>query len=230
MLASVPVLLAAAAGAEGPCDILVAAGNPCVAAHSTVRALYSKYDGALYNVSRTMPGSAALESTNIGLLSAGGVANASAATAFCVGSETCVISNVYDQSPQLNHLGARHGLVNATKHKIVAGGEQVYGMWFDPGFGMHVDNTTGVATGNDPESIYAVMSGTHYNGACCFDCKLRPHGACHLPLPAGVCRALTPAVHCAVANRRQLRVRRQRRWPRRDGGHLFRERPLEWLP
>lgn len=34
---------AAAAAAEGPCDILVAAGNPCVAAHSTVRALYAKY-------------------------------------------------------------------------------------------------------------------------------------------------------------------------------------------
>lgn len=40
---------------------------------------------------------------------------------------------------------------------------------FDPGFGYHVDKTTGIATGNDPESIYAVMSGTHYNGGCCFD-------------------------------------------------------------
>ena len=36
--------------AEGPCDILDAAGNPCVAAHSTVRALYAAYDGPLYNV------------------------------------------------------------------------------------------------------------------------------------------------------------------------------------
>jgi hypothetical protein len=32
--------LVVAAAADGPCDILVAAGNPCVAAHSTVRALY----------------------------------------------------------------------------------------------------------------------------------------------------------------------------------------------
>jgi hypothetical protein len=32
-----------------------------------------------------------------------------------------------------------------------------------------VDKTTGIATGNEPESIYAVMSGTHYNGGCCFD-------------------------------------------------------------
>lgn len=37
-------------------------------------------------------------------------------------------------------------------------------MYFNPGFGYHVDKTNGIATGNDPESIYAVMSGTHYNG------------------------------------------------------------------
>ena len=37
---------------EGPCDILDAAGNPCVAAHSTTRALYAKYDGPLYNVTK----------------------------------------------------------------------------------------------------------------------------------------------------------------------------------
>lgn len=38
--------------AEGPCDILGAAGNPCVAAHSTTRALYAKYNGPLYNVTK----------------------------------------------------------------------------------------------------------------------------------------------------------------------------------
>ena len=35
--------------------------------------------------------------------------------------------------------------------------------------GYHVDDTKGVAKGNEPESIYAVMSGTHFNGQCCFD-------------------------------------------------------------
>ena len=43
-------LLVSTALAEGPCDILGAAGNPCVAAHSTVRALYAAYDGPLYKV------------------------------------------------------------------------------------------------------------------------------------------------------------------------------------
>ena len=44
--------------AEGPCDIFDAApeGTPCVAAHSTVRALYAKYDGPLYQVRRKVSG------------------------------------------------------------------------------------------------------------------------------------------------------------------------------
>ena len=195
-------MLALAAGAavatalEGPCDILDKAGNPCVAAHSTTRALYGHYDGPLYNVSRP-------DGTwkSIGLLSAGGFANKPEHDAFCSKGD-CVISNVYDQSPQHNHLGQRHGLVNASKHSVTIGKDKtpVYGMWFDPGFGYHVDNTTGIATGNEPESICeplvpttlcslllrssspdmygapvmawcadAVMSGKNFNGGCCFD-------------------------------------------------------------
>jgi hypothetical protein len=59
---------------------------------------------------------------------------------------------------------------NASRHKITArGGVAVFGMWFDPGFGYNVDFTRGVARGNEPESIFAVMSGAHFNGECCFD-------------------------------------------------------------
>jgi hypothetical protein len=35
----------ATVGSEGPCDLTESGGNPCVAAHSTVRALYEAYDG-----------------------------------------------------------------------------------------------------------------------------------------------------------------------------------------
>lgn len=150
---------------EGPCDILGAAGNPCVAAHSTTRALYAAYDGPLYNVTRSSDGASA----NISVLGPGGFANASAHDAFCAKLD-CVISQVFDQSPQGNHLHQRHKLVNASQHRILVGDNvPVYGMWFEPGYGYHQDNTTGIATGNDPESIYAVMSGTTYNGQCCFD-------------------------------------------------------------
>jgi len=153
------------AAAEGPCDITGKAGNPCVAAHSTVRALYAAYDGPLYNVTRISDG----KSTNVGVLKAGGFANIKTHETFCAKLD-CVISNVFDQSPQGNHLGQRHKLVNASRHKIIVGGGiSVYGMWFDPGYGYHVDDTTGIAKGTEPESIYAVMSGNHFNDRCCFD-------------------------------------------------------------
>ena len=157
-----------AAAREGPCDITGAAGNPCVAAHSTTRALYAKFDGALYNVTRSSDNT----STNVSVLQPGGFANAATHDAFCAAGD-CVISNVFDQSPMHNHLGQRHKLVSASRHKIhVLDGDKnvsVYGMFFDPGYGYHVDNTRGIPTGNDPESIYAVMSGTHTNDQCCFD-------------------------------------------------------------
>lgn len=35
-----------------PCDIYAAGKTPCVAAHSTTRALYSAYNGRLYQVTR----------------------------------------------------------------------------------------------------------------------------------------------------------------------------------
>ncbi len=156
----------ATAAALGPCDILGAAGNPCVAAHSTVRALYAGYKGALYNLTRPDG-----QSFSVPVL-ANGFADKASHDKFCPNLD-CVISNVFDQSPNANHLGQRHKLVNASQHPItVSGGVPVYGMWFDPGFGYHVDKTVGIATGNDPESIYAVLSGKHFNGGCvrCF-CK-----------------------------------------------------------
>ena len=154
---------------DGPCDILAGAGNPCVAAHSTVRALYAKYSGPLYRVTRT--GNA---SVNISTTHPGGFADITEHDSFCAAGD-CVIANVFDQSPQGNHLrqrisdGVIHKMVNASKHKIlVRGNNEVYGMWFDPGHGYHVDSTTWVPKGNEAESIYAVMSGTRFNGKCCF--------------------------------------------------------------
>jgi non-reducing end alpha-L-arabinofuranosidase len=161
------LLSAVAAAREGPCDITAAAGNLCFAAHSTTRALYAAYDGPLYRVTRASDGASA----NISTLAAGGFANAATHDAFCDPQLDCVIATVFDQSPMGNHLGQRHKLVNASRHKITVGngGTPVYGMWFDPGYGYHVDKTKGVALGNEPESIYAVMSGDHYNGHCCFE-------------------------------------------------------------
>ena len=41
---------------KGPCDIYADAGDPCVAAHSTTRALYASYNGPLYQVLRQSDG------------------------------------------------------------------------------------------------------------------------------------------------------------------------------
>ena len=50
-----------------------------MAAYSTVRALYAAYDGPLYQVKRASDGATA----NVGLLSAGGYANAAEQDVFC---------------------------------------------------------------------------------------------------------------------------------------------------
>jgi len=158
----------AAAAPQGPCDIYEADKAPCVAAHSLVRALYGAYDGPLYQVNRTSDGALA----DVGVLAAGGYADAAAQDAFC-GSNPCVVQRIYDQSPMGNHLSVApagghvpHGdqPVNATRHAITAGGHKVYAAFFEGGQGYRIDATKGVATGNDPETLYMVTSGTHYNG------------------------------------------------------------------
>ena len=119
---------------EGPCDITGAAGNPCVAAHSTVRALYGAYDGGLYIVQRNHT----QETMTIGVLTPGGYADKAAHDKFCAKMD-CVVLSILDQSPMKNHLTQRHGLVNASRHPIIVGdGVGVYGLWFDPGYGYHV--------------------------------------------------------------------------------------------
>src|SRR5258708_36391420 len=82
-----------------PCDIYASAGTPCVAAHSSVRALFGAYSGNLYQVKRASDNT----TTNIGTLSVGGYANAAAQDSFCSGT-TCTVTILYDQSGKNNHL------------------------------------------------------------------------------------------------------------------------------
>ncbi len=88
-----------AGAGSGPCDIYAAGGTPCVAAHSTIRALYRSYSGNLYQVRRSSDNA----TRDIGVLAAGGYANAAAQDSFCSGT-TCVITVVYDQSGHGNDL------------------------------------------------------------------------------------------------------------------------------
>lgn len=161
----------------GPCDIYASGNTPCIAAHSTTRALYSAYTGALYQVKRGSDDT----TTDISPLSAGGVANAAAQDKFC-SSTTCLITIIYDQSGRGNHLkqappGGFKGpeangydnLASATGAPVTLNGQKAYGVFMSPGTGYSNNAASGTATGDEAEGMYAVLDGTHYNGACCFD-------------------------------------------------------------
>lgn len=156
-----------------PCDIAATASVPCVAAYSSVRALYTAYNGPLYQVTRQSDGT----STNISTLVAGGYANAAGQDTFCAGT-VCLVTKVYDQSSQHNDLvvapvglaGSADFGVRADALPVVAEGHNVYGLLFDAGTGFRKMVGSGVPTGSQPESIYAVLSGTYITQVdrCCF--------------------------------------------------------------
>lgn len=161
------------AGGSHACDIYAAGGTPCVAAHSTVRALYSSYSGSLYQVRRSSDSA----TRNIGVVSAGGPADAAAQDAFCSGT-SCVITTVYDQSGHGNNMGYQgpggvggsDTAASATSESLTVGGSKAYSLYIKPGNSYWRDgHLTGVPTGSAPEGAYMVTSGTHVNSGCCFD-------------------------------------------------------------
>jgi hypothetical protein len=155
-----------------PCDIYGSAGTPCVAAHSTTRALFAAYNGALYQVRRSSDNATA----NIGLLAAGGYANAAAQDSFC-SNTTCVITIIFDQTSRHNDLpiepagtaGPANSGVPADALPVTAGGHPVYGASFSGRMGYRHTAASGVAVNGQPEGMYMVTSGTHVNNRCCFD-------------------------------------------------------------
>jgi hypothetical protein len=160
---------------SGPCDIYAAGGTPCVAAHSTTRALLHAYSGRLYQVRRASDSG----TRDIGVLSTGGAADAAAQDAFCAGS-TCVVTVVYDQSGHGNDLWYQGSTVvpgssqsspaRATSESLTVGGSKAYSLYINPGNSYWRDgHLTGVPTGSAPEGMYMVTSGTHVNNGCCFD-------------------------------------------------------------
>ncbi|WP_041833574.1 arabinofuranosidase catalytic domain-containing protein [Actinoplanes sp. N902-109] len=170
----VPPVGGGSGGGTGPCDLYANGGTPCVAAHSTVRALYSAYRGNLYQVRRASDNT----TRAIGVLS-GGTADAAAQNTFCAGT-TCVITVVYDQSGRGNDLWYQGSSVVpgssssrpavATSESLSIGGSAAYSLYINPGNSYWRDgHLTGVPTGSAPEGMYMVTSGTHVNNGCCFD-------------------------------------------------------------
>lgn len=170
---------------KGPCDIYAAASDPCVAAHSTTRALYASYNGPLYQVLRQSDG----KTLDIGVVrptaspspDAGGYADAAAQDAFCANTY-CWISKIYDQSPKHNDLtqaprggfsgpalGGFNNLPVADMAPITIMGHKVYGVFIEPGMGLRNDDPKGTAVDDQAEGQYWVINGLHFNNGCCFD-------------------------------------------------------------
>ena len=160
-----------------PCDIYASGDTPCIAAHSTTRALYDNFLAPLYQVVRGSDG----QTQDISPRSRGGVADAAAQDSFCSGT-TCLISIIYDQSGTGNHLtqappGAFNGpdfggydnLAGAVGAPVTLNGEKAYGVFVSPGTGYRNNNAMETAIGDEAQGMYAVIDGTHYNDGCCFD-------------------------------------------------------------
>ncbi|KAF2164932.1 glycoside hydrolase family 54 protein [Zasmidium cellare ATCC 36951] len=158
------------------CDIYGYGKTPCVAAHSTTRALYDAYNGPLYQVRRAYDNA----TKDINPLGPGRTANAATQDTFCAYT-TCLITQIYDQSGHGNHLtqappgktrgpaaGGYDSLASATAAPISVNGSKAYGLYIAPQTGYRQDKTSGIATYDQPEGMYEVLDGTHYGG-CCFD-------------------------------------------------------------
>ncbi|MEO6599837.1 MAG: arabinofuranosidase catalytic domain-containing protein [Polyangiaceae bacterium] len=171
---------AGAAGATGslvlPCDIYAAGNNMCVAAHSTIRALFGAYTGNLYQVKRASDGT----TKDIAVLDKGGFANSSAQEMFCAAT-TCTITKVYDQSGHGNFVEAEtpdssvvghsgQTAANAAQESLNVSGHKVYSLYTKPSQAYWRDGSkTDVPIGAAPQGIYIVTSGKHFNAGCCYD-------------------------------------------------------------
>jgi hypothetical protein len=154
------------------CDIYDAAGFPCVAAHSTVRALYAGYTGPLYQVRKS-------GSTKDIPVGADGYVNIAEQDSFCAGGG-CTISLIYDQSPNKNHLPKTPDTLwmknskeaNATDGKVTVSGHTAYGVYFNnpaANVGYRNNNCKGVPKNDEAEAMYMVLDGKRYTQWCCFD-------------------------------------------------------------
>ncbi|HLK91049.1 MAG TPA: arabinofuranosidase catalytic domain-containing protein [Polyangia bacterium] len=170
---------------DGPCDIYSAAGQPCAAAYSTIRALSKTYSGSLYQVrsgSSSMNTGSGGTTKDIGM-TADGFADTSSQDTFCSGS-TCTISILYDQSGNGNNLkvapagttsggsySAMPDFESSANHvSLTIAGHKVYPLYMNAREGYRLTAVgKGMPTGAKAQGIYELADGTHSGTACCWD-------------------------------------------------------------
>ena len=157
------------------CDIASDAKTPCQAAFSLTRALYATYNGPLYALRRRSD----MQTTDVTVAS-NGLAHVQIQHEFCgTESEECQVVRIYDQSPNANHLDIAPGGgaapftdsgVYAEKAPVlVKNGVELVGAFFEGGMGYRNIHTKNIAVGDEPETMYMLTRGDHFNGGCCFD-------------------------------------------------------------
>lgn len=167
---------------QGPCDIYAEDNCPCVAAHSTTRALYASYNGPLYQIMRMSDG----KTLDIGVVQPsegdpGGYADAAAQDEFCQDTY-CWITTLYDQSGTGNDLmqaprgaflgpslGGSNNVPLADMAPVTLMEHKVYGIFIAPDMGLRWNDTKGIAVDDQAEGQYWVINGHHFNDGCCFD-------------------------------------------------------------
>jgi hypothetical protein len=153
-------------GTQLPGDIAAAAGTPLVAGHSMMRALFSAYNGKLFQVRRASDG----KTQDIGTASAGGTVDRSALSSFCSGT-TCSVSNLYDQTGNANDLPQANPTNQPTVMYWTTSDSTKWPMavtmsrqWL-----RNRNKTSKIPTGAQSQTEYMVVHGNYFNGACCYD-------------------------------------------------------------
>ena len=155
-----------AGGGTPPGDIAAKAGTPLVAGHSMTRALYSAYNGRLFQVRRASDA----KTQDISVTGAGGYVNMDALNTFCSGT-TCSVSLLYDQSGNANDLPQATAVNQPTvDYWSTSDGTKlpmavtVAKQWL-----RNRTKTTKIPTGSAPQTEYSVFHGSYFNSKCCYD-------------------------------------------------------------
>ena len=152
---------------QGPCDVYAAGGSPCVAAHSSTRALYAAYNGPLYQVMRQSDGKKKENDEEQPTATKdGGYADAAAQDNFCANTY-CWITTLYDQSGHKNDLvqaprggfsgpamGGFNNLPVADMAPVTLMGHKVYGVFIAPGLGLRWNDAHGTAVDEQAKGLY----------------------------------------------------------------------------
>jgi hypothetical protein len=149
-----------------PGDIGAAAGTPLVAAHSMTRALYSAYDGRLFQVRRVSDG----KTQDIGVASAGGSVDMDTLNTFCKGT-ICTVSLLYDQTGNANDLpqATAANQLNVEYWSTSDGAQVPMAVTVNRQWLRNRANTKKIPIGSASQTEYFVVHGKYFNAKCYWD-------------------------------------------------------------